>query len=194
MVLDLTFRESHGSINHGDDLLAIVLTVQAVAVLVWNAAVQWHWHIGRFLAGSQDATLAWWTVEAIVAVYFTSGLIKLINTRGRWIERSPGLLLEPFARADTDVAWGRRTGGRWSRSRSSTNWLLERPQIARVTFAIGLCVELVAPVGLIGKTALLLVGLALLGLHRANAQLLGLPFTDYQLLVLAYLVNIPWVH
>ena len=30
----------------------------------------------------RDATAAWWTVQVIVAVYFTSGIVKLINTAG----------------------------------------------------------------------------------------------------------------
>ena len=71
-------------------------------------------------------------------------------------------------------------------------WLLAAgPVIARVVFAAGLLVELSSPVGLAGETALLVVGLALLALHRANGRLLGLPFPQYQLLVLVYLVNVP---
>jgi hypothetical protein len=42
-----------------------------------------------------------------------------------------------------------------------------------------------------GATALLVVGLALLALHFANARMLGLPFPEYKLLVVTFFVA-PW--
>ena len=51
--------------------------------------------------------------------------------------------------------------------------------------------ELVAPLGLLDERLLLAVGVGLLALHWANGHLLGLPFIEYQLLVLIYLVNLP---
>ena len=70
-------------------------------------------------------------------------------------------------------------------------WLFGRPGIARAVFAAGLVVELASPAGMFGATALLLVGLALLALHFANARMLGLPFPEYQLLVVTFFVA-PW--
>ena len=55
-------------------------------------------------------------------------------------------------------------------------------------------VELTAPLGLLGETVLLVVGAGVdrpsPGQHRL---LLGLPFPEYQLLVLVYLVNVPQI-
>ncbi len=191
LIVDMTFRSSFGSVNHGDHLLAVVLTAQLAGVVVWNAAQQWNWDLGRLGAGSQGATAAWWTVQAILAVYFTSGLAKVINSRGRWIQRSPGLLLASLARVDTDRLMGMQSWGAGKESDGLVTWLLARPNLARAVFASGLLVELGSPIGLFGETALLFVGLALLALHRANGRLLGLPFPDYQLLVLVYLVDVP---
>jgi hypothetical protein len=191
VVVDLTFRSSFGSVNHGDHVLAVTLLVQLAAVGVWDAAQRWGWDLGRVLASSERATATWWTVQAILAVYFTSGIAKLINTRGRWVARSPGLLLSALARAETDRLLGTDTWGASGKSDRIVDELLNRPNLARCVFAAGLLVELAAPVGLFGETALLIVGLALLALHRANGRLLGLPFPEYQLLVLVYLVDVP---
>lgn len=191
LLVDITFRSSYGSVNHGEHLLAVVLSAQLLAVALWNAAVHWHWHLGHVLASSQGATAAWWAVQAILAVYLTSGLSKLVNTRGRWIQRSPGLLLSAVARADTDRQMGGAPAGAPDEPDPMVTWLFKRPALTRCVFAIGLIVELASPLGLWGETALLVVGLALIALHNANGRFLGLPFPEYQLLVLVYLVNVP---
>ena len=70
-------------------------------------------------------------------------------------------------------------------------WLLERPVLTQCVFATGLLVELGTPIGLLGERVLMFTGLALIALHRGNERLLGLPFPEFQLLVLIYLVNVP---
>jgi hypothetical protein len=193
-VIEVTFQSSHGSVNHGDHLLAVVLTAQAAAVVVWNAAERWNWDLGSVLGESQQATATWWAVQAIAAVYFTSGLSKLINTSARWIGRSPMLLLAAFGRIETDRMTGRPPSPQTSaRSEALISWLFDRPVVAQCLFAIGLCVELAAPIGLLGETLLMCMGLALIALHRGNRLLLRLPFPEYQLLVFIYLVNVPRV-
>jgi hypothetical protein len=190
-VVEVTLRSSYGSVNHGYHLLAIVLTAQAVAMLLWSAAEHWDWDLGVLLASSRDATAAWWTVQAIVAVYFTSGISKLVNTRGRWIHDSPGLLLSAYGRIDTDRMSGQASWGTSGRAAAQVSWLLIHPVVTQCLFAAGLFIELTAPVGLLSETLLLLSGLALIALHQGNDRLLGLPFPEYQLLVLVYLVNVP---
>jgi hypothetical protein len=190
-VVELTFQSSDGSVNHGHHLLAIVLTVQTGSVALWNAAAHWHWDLGGVLGQSQQATMAWWTVQTIVAVYFTSGVVKLINTRGRWIARSRRLLLSSYARVDTDRMMGEHSWGQSGESAALVAWLFQRPLIAQCVFGAGLLIELTAPLGLLDEHVLLVVGLALLALHAGNRLLLGLPFPEYQLLVLVYLVNVP---
>jgi hypothetical protein len=193
IVIEISFRSSFGSVNHGHHLLAVVLTAQTAATVVWNAADHWSWDLGARLADSQQTTAAWWSVQAIVAVYFTSGLSKLINTGGRWIARSPMLLLVTYERLDTDRMMGDRSWGQSGGSTTLVSWLFERPAITQCIFAGGLLVELAAPLGLLGETLLLFMGLALIALHKSNRLLLGLPFPEFQLLVLIYLINVPQI-
>jgi len=191
IIAEVSFRSSFGSVNHGHHLLAMVLTAQTASSVLWTAATTWNWNVDAFLAGSREATGAWWALQAIVAVYFTSGLSKLTNTQGVWILRSPMILLSAYARADTDRMMGDKGWGESGSSAARVSWLLDRPTITRGVFATGLFVELATPIGLLGEPVLLLTGVALIALHQGNRLLLGLPFPEYQLLVLVYLVNVP---
>jgi hypothetical protein len=187
-IVEATLRSSYGSVNHDFHLLAIVLVAETGAIMLWNASTRFGWQLDRVLADSQRATVWWWSVQAIIAVYFTSGLTKLINTRGRWIFRSPGLLLSARGLMDIDRLMGVERGGGSGRSGYVAQALLRRLSFARCVFAVGLITELASPLGLLGPAALALVGIALIALHVANWQLLALSFWDYQLLVVAFLV------
>jgi hypothetical protein len=190
-ILELTYQSSHGSVNHARHLLAVVLTAETAAVFVWNAAEQWAWDLGSILGTSQQATATWWAVQAIIAVYFTSGLSKLINTGGRWAGRSNRLLLAAYGRVETDRMTGKNDPVVSDRTQERISWLLDRPSIARYIFAAGLCLELATPIGLSGPTVLTVTGLGLIALHWGNQFLLRIPFTEFQILVFIYLVNAP---
>ena len=190
-IVEVTFRSSFGSVNHGYNLLVVVLAAQTVAVALWDAATRWHWDLGALLADSREATAVWWSVQAIIAVYFTSGLSKLINARGRWIHSSPMLLLSAHARVESDRMMGETSWGESGESAALLLWMFDRPVVAQCVFAAGLLIELATPIGLLGETALLITGLALIALHRGNRRLLGLGFAEFQLLVLVFLVNVP---
>jgi len=190
-LVEVSFRSSYGAVNHGQHLLAVVLVAQAAAMALWNAAAQWDWNLSHVLADSQQATAVWWAIQAIVCVYFTSGLSKLLNTDAHWIRRSPALLLSAYGRIDTDEMVAK---GGWQTSRRSDaliSWLFDRATLAQAVFAAGLFVELAAPIGLLGKIALTGIGIALIALHKGNRVLLGLPFPEFQWLVFIYLVNLP---
>jgi hypothetical protein len=190
-ILELTYQSSHGSVNHARHLLAVVLTAQTAAVFVWNAAVQWNWDLGGILGESQQATATWWAIQAIIAVYFTSGLSKLINTGGRWAGRSNRLLLAAYGRVETDRMSGKVDPGVSDHTEAHISWLFDRPFMARCIFTAGLCLELATPIGLSGQTILMVMGLGLIALHWGNQFLLRIPFTEFQILVFIYLVNAP---
>jgi hypothetical protein len=197
LIVETTYRSSDGSVDHGDHLLAILLTAQAVATVVWNAADRWSWDLGSLLGSSQQATAVWWGVQAIAAVYFTSGLAKIVNTDARWIGRSTMLLLAGYGRAETERMTAKassadgRDGARIQSAEKLISALSSRLLLAQCVFAGGLIIELASPIGLLGETILMATGLALIALHVGNQVLLRLPFPEFQLLVFIYFVNVP---
>jgi hypothetical protein len=192
LVFEVTARSSDGSVNHGHHLVTLVAIVQCVAIGLLNAAEQWDWDVDRWVADTRGDTISWWSVQAILAVYVTSGLSKVLRDRGGWVHQSPGLLLNAAIRADmVDATGSGQESARASRARRIIFWLLPHANLTRVVFAGGLLVELAAPIGLFGEHALLAVGLALLVLHWGNGLLFNLPFVGYQILVVTYLINLP---
>ena len=190
LLLDLTYRSSFGSVNHGHHLLLVVLLTQAAASATWNALDRLD--VESIVVGpSPGSTMAWWSAQAILAIYFTSGLTKLLATDGRWVRRSAGLLLNTRARLDTALQMGFGRPRAAERSAGLVDWLVSHPGAARTMFAAGLLVELATPFGLLGDAERLVLGIALLALHQANDRLLGLPFPEYQLLVITFLI-LPW--
>jgi hypothetical protein len=197
LILETTYRSSDGSVDHGDHMLTVVLVAQTAATIVWNAADRWSWDLGALSADSQQATAVWWSIQAIAAVYFTSGLSKLINTGGRWIGRSTRLLLAGYGRLETQrmtgkgsLAAGREAAG-IRNAEIALSALSSRLGLAQCVFAVGLIIELAAPIGLLGEAVMMAAGLGLIALHVGNQVLLRLPFPEYQLLVLIYFVNLP---
>jgi hypothetical protein len=197
LILEITYRSSDGSVDHGDHLLATVLIAQFAATVVWNAADRWSWNLDVLAANSQQATAVWWSIQAIAAVYFTSGMSKLINTGGRWIGRSTGLLLAGFGRLETQrmtpkgsAANGREPAG-IRNAEIVLSALSSRPVLVQCVFAAGLLIELASPIGLLGESVLMAAGLSLIALHVGNQVMLRLPFPEYQLLILIYFVNLP---
>ena len=197
LILETTYRSSDGSVDHGDHLLAVVLAAQAVATVLWNAADRWDWDLGVLMANTQQSTAVWWSIQAIAAVYLTSGLSKLINTGGRWIGRSPLLLLAGYGRAETErmTAKASAADGREAARIHSAEGLIAALSnhllLAEFAFAAGVIIELASPIGLLGEAVLLATGLGLIALHIGNHILLRLPFPEFQLLVLIYFVNLP---
>jgi hypothetical protein len=197
LVVETTYRSSDGCVDHGDHLLAVVLIAQAGATVLWNAADRWNWDLGSLLGSSQQSTAVWWGIQAIAAVYLTSGLAKIVNTSGRWIARSTSLLPAGYGRAETQrmTAKANSVDGREAARIAGAERLIaalsNRLPLAQCAFAGGLLIELAAPIGLLGETILMVTGLGLIALHVGSQLLLRLPFPEFQLLVLVYFVNVP---
>jgi len=191
-LLELTIRSSYGAVNHGDHIVCVVAIAMFTGVLTWNAASTFNWDLSRLIASSREATAAWWAIEAVVAMYFTSGLTKVLATGGGWIRVSPNLLLSVHRSAHLSHLMGGQRQAAVERSDRLSRRLSGRRWLVRVVFALGLFTELVAPIGLFGEWVLLAVGLGLIALHLANATLLTIRFDAWALVVLVFFVIPPF--
>lgn len=191
LIAQATIRSSDVVADHGHHLVMVVVVAQLLAVGAWNAASRWDWDDPGYLAGTQADTMVWWSVQAILAVYFTSGITKLLRSDLGWIHQSPALLVAASSRLETGGAM--LVGGkvkRVPRAERLISGFLPHPALTRLVFGAGLMTELLAPVGLLGENVLMVVGAGLILLHQANHRLLLLAFSSWQLVVFAYLVNV----
>jgi len=191
-LLELTYRSSYGAVNHGHHVVCVVLVAMLAGVLTWNAASAFNWDLSPLTADSQNATAAWWAIQAVLAMYFTSGLQKVIASGGAWIRVSPNLLLSVQRSAHLSRLRGGPRQSAEERSERLSSHLIGRRSLVRFVFALGLLVELVAPIGLFGEYVLLAVGIGLIALHLANAALLTIRFDVWALVVLVFFVIPPF--
>jgi hypothetical protein len=191
-LLELTIRSSYGAVNHGDHIVCVVAIAMLAAVLTWNAASTFNWDLSPLIASSRAATAAWWAIEAVVAMYFTSGLTKVLSTGGGWIRVSPNLLLSVQRSAHLSRLMGGSRHAAVERSERLSSKLMNRRSLVRLVFALGLFTELLAPIGLFGEYVLLAVGLGLIALHLANAALLTIRFDAWAFVVLVFFVIPPF--
>jgi hypothetical protein len=184
-------RNSQGAVVHSKQIVSLVLLVQAVRYL--SAAMDALWQ-GRSVfaaAAAADGDAVFWSQQAILATYFTAGLSKMLRSRGRWLRQVARIPLQILKTSEQfhhnelqPISLPRRT--------RLAEWLLRRPAATRAIFGLGLAVELAAPLFLLSETALLLGGALLFAFHRLSALLLRLHFAEAQVLVLVYLVNLPY--
>lgn len=189
LLLEVTLVNSDGPVSHGFHLPLLVSLAQLAAFVTWNAADRFDWDLGEWLAGTRDDTAAWWALQGIVAAYFTSGVTKVIRTAGAWVLASPGHLLSAAAKLEIAYAMGGpRQRATIARSQAVVDTLIPRPWVARAVMGGGLVVELLAPLAVLGAAAAIPIGFGLVLLHQANGLMFRLPFWNWQVIVLAFVV------
>lgn len=190
LVLRLTAKASHGSVGHGWHLFVVVYVAMAAAQVhgfVLDLAGE---SVTRF---ERDANGAWWAIQAVVGVYFTSGVTKVAYTCASWFRRAPNLVLSVAEKRDlrrahpTDAS----DAARPSIADRVVGLAIEHPAAARWIFGAGLAVELLSPVALMHRWALVAVGSALMLLHVANAVVLDINFKINQYVLVILFLNIP---
>ncbi len=188
-----TLRNSQGTIVHAKQMLSMVLLVQCV---VYTTAATRALGEGRSMfheTALADRLAVLWSQEAILAVYFTAGLTKLIHSRGRWLRQVAKIPLQILKTSEQfhhdelkPVDLGART--------TVATWLLHHRNATRTLFGLGLLAELCSPLCLFNQTTMLIGGAVLLLFHRLSAFCLRLHFHEAQMLLGIYLVNLPgWV-
>lgn len=191
--LTMTLKYSSGMVSHGHHLVAVTLVAQAAAHVTWELGEELDADLGRLVLGSADATAVWWTVQAIAAAYFVSGVTKVARSSLLWSWDSPALLLHLVSRSEMARHEFHATDRARSISRAAAEWLVQRPAVTRVMFSAGLLVELAAPLGLVNRTTLVVAGGAFLALHFVNGVVLLTRFRLFELIVLIYFVNVPYL-
>jgi hypothetical protein len=190
----VTLINSQGAVNHGLHLSLIVLVAQLAAGLAHPLIDGTDIRIDGLLLDTAAQTAAWWSVQAIMAAYFVSGVSKVARTGFLWVGEASRLSLAMVVQ--TEVALQdhpRRVKQKSAQRLGIATWLAQHPVLGGLLFGGGLWVELLAPVALLNRFALVLGGLAFIGLHRAIGAVLLLEFRLYQLVLLVYMVNVPYL-
>ncbi len=186
-----TYANSQGFTHHG--LQIVTLTLLAQTLVVWYLRV-WEWKHKRkweFAPGiSLGSYMLYYCQGVILATYVISVVTKMIKTYGLWIWNARYICIELIKshrseyykyldpKADSEV--------------SMAVWLLNHPLAATALFGSGFFLEMFALLGLRNRLWALGIGLALIAMHESISVIMRLTFRYNEMLLLVFLVNIPY--
>lgn len=197
-ILIFTLDNSQGATNHAYQLLSLVLLTQFLTYLsphLFRAIERWKKvKLPRLFPADirLDDLAIYYSQQAIAAAYLTTGLTKLIRSKGLWIWQSPNVSVELiktnaqnfYNRLETDATYEQR--------HQVAQWMIDNPMITRALMGGGLFIELFAFLALRGRRWALVVGLAIIALHWGINISMGLFFKYHIALVIIFYLNLPY--
>ncbi|MEM8955801.1 MAG: hypothetical protein AAGD22_16725 [Verrucomicrobiota bacterium] len=200
----LTLELSQGVAKHTTQLLGLVLLVQVV--YAGYAAVAKR-------RGSRleiQRTITHWSKQAIVATYLVTAITKVVASRGEWVKDSKYF---PVQMEKTRMSeYYNRLGVPKEEPRT---WLQEifaeidgwfatlsvrigdlflaSPDLCRAFLGLGLLLEFLAPVAMLGRTWGSIIGMTLVVFHLTISRIMALHFATNMELIAIYLINVPWL-
>jgi hypothetical protein len=177
---------SQGAVQHAFQIVSLVLLAQTAA----------HFHgLWRRRQGEQPALLEerliWWSQQTIVAVYLVAGLTKLIVTKGLWIFQARFIAVS-VAKAGYQSFHNNLNSAELQRHLAVADFAAAHGWIMALIAALGLLLELGAPVMLLKRGLAAVFGSALLVFHLGLDRTMSLGFIYNQWLLIIYLINIPY--
>lgn len=187
-----TLANSQGAISHSNQILSLVLLGQLAAHLRF-ALPRLSWSGLQAPVGIRVQDLAvHYSQQMVVGVYVTAGITKILRSRGRWILDLPDISVE-IVKTHAQAFHDHLQPGLIERGEQIANLVLAHPQLARFVLSGGLFLELGAFVALRGRREAFIVGALLIAMHRSIEFTMLLRFTANQLVVLIFLVNLPFL-
>ncbi len=202
---------SQGVARHTLQVVGLILLVQSV-YYVLSQVRHWRKSKARVAFPDQHRIAVWYAQQTVAAAYVITAITKIINSGGEWIKDSKYYplqiektrLSEFYNRlgvADSGAQVPEESAGLWERavgmldgvSLVIQNFLVANPNMCRTFMAVGLALEFFAFMALRGRLALFLYGVALIGFHLTIGRVMELHFTVHNLVILTFLVNVPFI-
>jgi len=180
---------SQGAIRHAAQIVSLVLLAQ-------TAACYYEWWL-RWKGVPAKETLeerqVSWSQQAIAATYFVAGLTKLIATDGAWVFQARYIGVQIFKTAYQTYYNDLNPDGLEGQL-AIAQFVAAHGTVVALLCGLGLALELLAPLMLLGRRWGLLLGSTFVVFHFLIANLMQLSFIFHRLLVLIYIVSpIYWI-
>ena len=188
-----TLVASQGAVNHGRNLLMLVLLAQCFAS-IWGFLSNFlQLTLGTTSPIPTEQIAVVWSLQTIAASYFISGISKLVNSRGQWISALVAIPPIMIARAEAVLQDGAISKHRRDRSYALAQWLARHRYACKLIFSAALWIEVLSPLALYNRTTEIIGGLLLLLFHVAAGFSMQLQFTWNRFIILIYFINIPYI-
>jgi len=190
----------------GATLAPAALTALMIGTLVTSKAMQHSWHLVTLIVLAQFIVYAWpkrradWlrpslavhrlaiyaTTVVFAAAYVVCGVVKLVNSDFRWIQKVPYLSVQLLKSNWASYYDTLQPVAPWLDR--ATQAIVDYPNIARLFFGAGLLIELLGFVILINRAWAFWGGLAIIALHLSISKVMDLHFEYHMAAALVFLV------
>lgn len=181
-----TLGNSQGTPDHVTQIVPLVLLAQLIAFIQRRKPEPDPAEVTR------DALALHYTLQAMAAVYLTSGIVKLIRSGGLWIAQLPDIAVQ-IVKTHGQLYADTLDASMLDRGMAIGGWITENPDLVRVVFGSALFLELFAFLALLNRSLALLIGLGLWFMHAAISWTMVLEFSMNQWLLAIYLINVPYL-
>ncbi len=185
-ILIQTNLNSNGATFHGSLALALVICAQTIV----------HW-LALFRHQPSQPRLRWenwaiyYSILTLAASYTTSAITKMNLSGLGWMTRSHYVVVQMVRTGEEDFL-NKLEDEKHGKLDYWIEQFTAHPNLVRAGLTGAWFVEFLAFLALLGRRSALLAGLAIIGLHRGIAITMALYFPLNELLVLAFLVNLPY--
>lgn len=180
---------SQGAIHHVAQIVSLVLLAQTAAHFygLWLRRGPSPSHVTL-----EEREISW-AQQAVAAAYLVAGLTKLINTHGAWIFRARFMGVQIFKTAYQGY-YDRLDPAGLERQLAIAQFAAGHGTLIALIAALGLGLELLAPVMLLGRWWGLALGCGFIAFHLSISSVMQLSFIFHQLLVIIFIVSpIYWI-
>ncbi len=184
-----TVINSQGAIHHAMQIVSLALLAQTAAHFygLWLGC-----RAPRSEVSLEEREISW-AQQAVAAAYFVAGLTKLIATHGAWIFRARFMGVQIFKTAYQEY-YNQLDPAGLDRQVAIAQFAAGHGPLIALIAGLGLGLELLAPVMLLGRKWGLLLGCAFVAFHLSISSVMQLSFVFHQLLVLIFIVSpIYWI-
>lgn len=188
-----TLQNSLGSISHYYQVMTLALLGQSLASWLWAASAQKRSQAWTSSPAALHSFTTRVTLQVLAGNYAVCALTKLIESGGAWIWNSQYMPVQ-FAKIQAQQYYSTLETADLGQGGALNELCLRHPWLCMLVYAPGLIVELFAFLMLFGRVWLLVVGLAVVGMHVLVDRTMNLAFPQHQWIFFVYAVNLPyWV-
>jgi hypothetical protein len=142
-----TLNNSQGSISHNNQIVSLILLVQSIVYLVGVFNYQEIINFTFFDTYNDNQIAIFFSQQAIVAVYFTSVVTKLVNSKLRWLRQVKNISIQLEKNA-MQYYYNHLDFSPVDRMRNISSFLINNPNLTMFVFGSGLFLEILSPLSL----------------------------------------------
>ena len=187
-----TLANSQGNTFHGSNMTSIVLVMQLVAAIIMqvrsarNLEPTPRWP-------SLDSMLLYFSQCGIAGAYVTSAITKLLKSKGMWLWDSP-YFAKSIQKVWRQLHFDNPSLEKYSGVSPWATYMAEHPWMARIMFAPGFILEMLAFMILFNRAWAAGLGVALVLMHVGIGFIMQLYFPEFEMMVFIFCVNLPfWI-